>query len=119
DSLKAEASVRKPNLRLKKILVSGGITTKSVRKIVERDVLGANNCLQITVGQVPGHKGEIGFRLIISPDGKVKEVRVTKGKVKDKTFLRCLTRTLQSLQLPATADHREAAVTLIFELAWL
>ncbi|MBW2064727.1 MAG: VWA domain-containing protein [Deltaproteobacteria bacterium] len=116
DSLKAGRSPRKPNLTLKKLLVPHGITTKSVRKIIERDVFGAYNCGRITYGKSPGPRGEIALTLTIRPDGKVKEVLVTKGKVEDEAFLRCLTRILRSLEFPVRSNHKDMAITLVFEL---
>jgi len=117
DSLEAEGSAGRHNLRLKKILVAGMISKKSVRRIIEREVLGAKNCIQGALTQVPGRTGEMSFRLIIGPDGKIKDVRVMKGKLNDKAFLRCLAKILESLNFPATSNHKDVAVTLIFEIA--
>jgi outer membrane biosynthesis protein TonB len=88
--------------------VEGGLSEKTVRRIVEQNLPGIGRCLT--------GAGAVHSRLVlewtIDRNGSAVNVRVSSPSSRDNTALDCIGRQIEKWSFPAPKDGRKVKVTL-------
>ena len=59
-------------------------------------------------------RGEVVFKLVVSPEGSVTEIQILKGKDSDEILNRCIMEKLKALMFPK--GNRKAEITVAFTI---
>ncbi len=94
--------------------MSEGLSKDAVLSFIQKHLGEIEQC---TAGSVP--RGNIVLELTITPDGKIKTVKVVSGTLNNSNAERCLLDTVKKWQFPANQGGREgtARVSLVFGAA--
>jgi hypothetical protein len=111
-----KASSEKIHIKVKKIVVSGGLPERSVKTMIERAMPAINMCYRAASGNHSIPKGEAVFTLVVGPDGRVIKASMEKCQGKYNNFERCMVKILKALQFPANAGRKDVIVTITFIL---
>jgi Ca-activated chloride channel family protein len=103
------------DLELRKVDVSEGLSEKAVRETLERHFSGFDRCYK-SAPEREELKGNVVFKLLVDPSGRIIDVHVEGGVDKEGQFARCLIQTLKKLQLPATRSDKPITIKLTFLL---
>lgn len=95
-------------IKINDITVSGGLTKKTVRAVIEAEKEGFAACFS-----GDGTGGKITLHFAISPDGTVKDASVIPGTMKDRKTVECLIDSIRKMFFPKVADGRETLVKLV------
>jgi Ca-activated chloride channel family protein len=113
-------SPRKPSeksqIKIRKVMVTEGLSENAVRNVIERDMAAINTCYKQGSRQGSRPKGKVAFSLVIGPDGRVKKAHIEKGKEKCKGFEQCVVRWLKTLKFPVQTGGKDTTVTITFAL---
>jgi len=96
---------------LDSVTVSEGLSKDAVLSFIQKHLREIEQC---TAGSVP--RGNIVLELTITPDGRIKTVKVISGTLNNSNAERCLLDTVKKWQFPANQGGREgtARVSLVF-----
>ena len=92
---------------IKEIKVAGGLTKEEVLQALEKHLPEIRKCAN---GAEPGRN--FVLELTINPGGKVKDLKIAGGALKNPAAERCLLEEVKEWKLPAPHDGREVKVTL-------
>jgi Ca-activated chloride channel family protein len=102
---------------LMKIEVTGGLTEKSARRTIEKHLATLNPCSFLLPANATGVKRELAFSLVIGPDGRIRELRMTKSSFHDERFEACVLERLKGLAFPAFGGYKETRIVVTLVLA--
>ena len=114
EALHKEEVMQRPHLRMSKISVSRGIDVQSVERVIEQHLSRIERCMGEESGETVLQRGEVVFKLVVSPEGSVKEVQILKGKNSGKILKRCIMEKLKALTFPV--DTRITEITVAFTI---
>jgi len=103
------------DLELRKVDVSTGLSQKAVRETLERHLSGFDRCYKCAPERRE-LKGDVVFKLLVDPSGRIIDVLIEKGADKEGQFGLCLIRALKKLQLPAPRSDKPITIKLTFLL---
>jgi len=100
------------HLRLGEIKVTGSLSEKEIRRVVERELSSIELCLQSgsTGGSHP--TGKVVFQFSIDAKGRICQMVVSMSELNRQEIEECILRRMQQLQFPMPKDHRMASVSL-------
>jgi Ca-activated chloride channel family protein len=114
------SSLRKPSeksrIKIRKVMVTEGLSEDAVKKVVKRYMPGINACYKQGSGEQSRPEGKVAFTLVIGPDGRVKKAHIEKGKEKYKGFEQCVVKWLKTLKFPVQTGGKDMEVTITFAL---
>jgi Ca-activated chloride channel family protein len=99
------ASVGEVNIR-------GGLSKEAVLRVVDKNLAELQKCLN---GYDVGKK--LILQLIVSPDGRIKSVKVLGDGLTPASAKQCLAEKIKGWQLPGSKDGKEARVTMTLVFA--
>ncbi|OPY14869.1 MAG: Vault protein inter-alpha-trypsin [Syntrophus sp. PtaB.Bin075] len=108
---KKEAGTTEVSLNLEKIVVSGSLVKESIEKTVQAHLSELKPCF---AGKPLPEK--LILKLILNPDGTVREVAEPSGKLKSVSLKSCVVDRVKKWRFPATGDGRKAALTITITL---
>ena len=103
-------------IRLKKLTVSEGLSSDSVRSVIEKNIPALNLCCKQTAEAPSRLKGEVEFRLVVDHDGKVTRIAVADSRKRFKKIEQCIMQHLKKLYFQAPAGAGNVTVTVTFNL---
>jgi Ca-activated chloride channel family protein len=108
---KGSPAEEKRTVSLDSVTVSEGLSKDVVLSFIQKHIGEMERC---TVGSAP--RANIVLELTITPDGKIKTVKVVSGSLNNSNTEQCLLETVKRWQFPANQGGREgtARVSLVF-----
>jgi Ca-activated chloride channel family protein len=112
----AENKVKQSRLTLKKIIVSSGLSKRSVKQQLEKQLLKINACYGSLVKNRPAINGSVEIEMIIDSSGRLEALkRVDHGK-KYRNLEKCIRQYLKKLQFPGPKGANKVMIMVIFVL---
>jgi Ca-activated chloride channel family protein len=112
--LKAErddAIVRRENVKLEKITVSGGVSRASVQNVVKKNIKEIQVCYQQALQKQPGVRGKLVVKLAVDASGLVTQVSLVANPFNDQALAACLTQKLKQWRFANVRTPGEATIT--------
>jgi Ca-activated chloride channel family protein len=116
-SRSTEASQPEGHITLRKIVVSPGLSKKSIRILLKKHLPSINQCYSQTLGHLPTIKGDVECHLLIDTEGRVIKVTIGNPWRRHKDLQRCIVNALKSLSFPMGRDAKRGFITITFVLA--
>jgi Ca-activated chloride channel family protein len=104
------------HIELGNIVVQNGLSKRSIQRLLEKHMHSINLCYEQVSGSQSKLKGEVIFRLVIDPQGRVTSVHVDTNTTKDKELERCIMKELTKLHFPAPERSKNVKVSISFTL---
>ena len=101
------------DLEIREVDVSAGLSEKVVRETLERHLSGFERCYK-SAPERQELKGDVVFKLLVDPSGRIIDVHIEKGADKEGQFGRCLIQTLMKLRLPAPRSDKPITIKITF-----
>ena len=92
---------------IEELTIQGGLSKEAVLQALEKNLPELQKCLS---GNGPGKK--LVLQLVVSPDGRVKSVKIMGNSLNRGSAERCLLEKIKEWRLPVSKDGKEAALTL-------
>jgi len=89
--------------------VSEGLSKEAVLKVIQKKI---QELEKSWLENEPG--GKLALKLIINPDGQVKNLKILSSSLKNSRFQQGIIEQVKKWQFPSTQDGREAKVTISF-----
>ncbi|HTF99712.1 MAG TPA: VIT domain-containing protein [Nitrospirota bacterium] len=96
---------------IRKIAASGGLSRKSVRNVIERNLPALGICLP--AGTSPA---KLTLKLVIQADGTVKSVEIASRGMQDKAAEQCLLKTIKAWKFDASASGKETEAEVMIQM---
>ncbi len=112
--LKAErddAMVRRENVKLGQIAVSGGVSKASVQNVAKKNIKEIQSCYQQALQKQPGVRGKLVIKLSIDASGLVTLVGIVTNPFSDQNLVACLTQKLKQWRFANVRTPGEATIT--------
>ena len=103
-------------VRLGEVKVTGGLSEKSVRALINRQMHDLDTCFKQVLKKYPRLKGKVVFKLVLNPAGHVINIHVDKGIAQGKGFERCMLKKLKKLRFSVTGRKTNAVILVSFVL---
>ena len=114
ETLSKEDAIQRPRIRMSKISVSRGIAVQSVERVIEQHLSRIEMCMGEKSRETVLQRGEVVFKLVVSPEGSVTKIEILKGKNSEEILSRCIMEKLKVLTFPVSGDIRKAEITVAF-----
>ncbi|MBA3545802.1 MAG: AgmX/PglI C-terminal domain-containing protein [Nannocystis sp.] len=113
----ASAAVQ-PKIELKRVVTSGGFSRDDVQMNTKAHGGEIRYCYRETLGRSPAIAGEIGFRVTIGTDGKVKAIEQGRDTLKDEQLRLCIEKSFRRwTYLSSKAPTTPTIATVTWTLA--
>jgi Ca-activated chloride channel family protein len=112
-----DASAHDKNcIELGKVIVTGDLPEKSIRKLLKKHITSFDICYRQALGKQPGLKGKVVFKMFIDSAGRVTKVHPDQGIKRKNEFKRCMLQELKKLHFPASKGGKKSIVLITFLL---
>lgn len=98
-------------IKVENLAVSGALDKPAAQSLVESKLAALENCLAKSL-KTPSATGKIRLTITIGADGKVANVVVALGNLKNKQLEKCLGDEIKKWSFAATSDGKPATVTV-------
>ncbi len=101
-------------IRLEKAIVSSGLSKEIVRRLIEGQMLPVQNCFNKQLQNNLKNQGKIVARIDVDSKGAIVKIVIVRDDLKSNPVMTCITRELRKLQMPPSADGKNATVMVTF-----
>ncbi len=108
---KDESAIQGIHIELGNIIFQNGLSRSSIQRLLEKHMRLINLCYEQASGSRSDLKGEVIFKLIIDPQGRVTKVHVASTS-KDKGLEECIMKELIKLRFPAPRGGKNVEVSI-------
>ncbi|MBW1773597.1 MAG: VWA domain-containing protein [Deltaproteobacteria bacterium] len=113
----AEEEARpRPRIRIGEIAASRGLDVRSVGRAIERQLPDIETCMRKISGKTGFQGGEVVFKLVVSPEGRVTKIHLLKGQKVEELIRRCIMEKLKVLTFPVSNDTGKREITVAFTI---
>ncbi len=107
---------KRVHIKLGKISVTGGLKRKAIITILEKFIPTVNRCYDKRPWWRWNVKGDVTFKLMVDPSGRVIKVSRVTGTKKIKALEDCIIQKLKALRLLSSKGSKEYEITVVFVL---
>jgi len=101
-------------IRLEKAIVSSGLSKEIVLRLIEGQMLPVQNCFNKQLQNNLKNQGKIVARIDVDSKGAIVKIVIVRDDLKSNPVMTCITRELRKLQMPPSADGKNATVMVTF-----
>ena len=112
----AEKEVKLSRLSLKKIIVSSGLSKRSVKRQLEKQLLKINACYGAWVKNRPAFNGSVEIEMIIDSSGRLETLKRVDPGHKDRNLEKCIRQHLKKVQFPKPKGANKVTIMVTFVL---
>lgn len=103
-------------IRLEKVIVSNGLSKEIVQRLIEGQMHPIQNCCHKLLQNHLNNQGKIVIKIDVGSKGAIVKIDIVRDDSKNNTVVTCITRELLKLQMPPSADGKNATVTVTFSI---
>ncbi len=103
-------------IRLEKVIVSNGLSKEIVQRLIEGQMIPIQNCFHKEMRNPLKNQGKIVAKIDVDSKGAIVKIIIIRDDLKNNSVVTCITRELLKLQMPPSADGKNATVTVTFAL---
>ncbi|UCH23330.1 MAG: AgmX/PglI C-terminal domain-containing protein [Deltaproteobacteria bacterium] len=110
----AEAEARKPLLKVANITVGKGVSKRSVKKLLEKQLPEIDACYKSLAINRPISKHSVVFEMMIDSSGNIANLKMVNKGMNDSHLADCIMRHLKKLQFPIEEGKKRVRIIVKF-----
>jgi Ca-activated chloride channel family protein len=110
----AEKEARKPQLKVAKITVGKGLSKRSVKKLLEKQLPKIDACYRSLAINRPISNHGVVFEMMIDSSGTIANLKMVDKGMNDSNLVQCIMRHLKKLQFPIEEGRKSVRIIVKF-----